>query len=71
MAEIRLQGLAHSYAPLAADPAYALHPLDMTWRDGETYALLGPSECGKSTMLNIISGLLRPSCPIPDDYEAF
>ncbi|WP_370159484.1 ABC transporter ATP-binding protein [Limimaricola soesokkakensis] len=61
MAEIHLQQLAHSYAPDAADPAYALKPIDMVWQDGQTYALLGPSGCGKSTMLNIISGLLKPS----------
>ena len=58
MAEIRLETLAHRYAP---GGAYALKPLDMTWRSGGTYALLGPSGCGKSTMLNIISGLIRPS----------
>ncbi len=61
MAEIQLANLAHSYNPTAPTPAYALEPLDMTWSDGQTYALLGPSGCGKSTMLNIISGLLRPS----------
>ena len=61
MAEIHLQNLAHSYAPDAPEPAWALKPLDMVWQDGQTYALLGPSGCGKSTMLNIISGLLKPS----------
>lgn len=57
MAEIRLAKLAHSYG----NGTNALKPLDMTWRDGGTYALLGPSGCGKFTMLNIISGLLKPS----------
>lgn len=61
MAEIHLANLAHSYNPSAQVPDYALEPLDMTWSDGQTYALLGPSGCGKSTMLSIISGLLRPS----------
>lgn len=62
MAEISLKGLGHSYleAPLADDD-YALKPVDLTWRDGQTFALLGPSGCGKTTMLNIISGLLAPS----------
>lgn len=58
MAEIVLENLAHAYAP---GTPYALKPLHMTWRNGGTYALLGPSGCGKLTMLNIISGLLRPS----------
>ena len=61
MADIHLESLAHSYDPAATSPEYALKPLDMTWRNGETYALLGPSGCGKSTMLNIISGLIHPS----------
>lgn len=61
MAKIHLQSLAHSYAPEAPEPEYALKPMDMVWEDGQTYALLGPSGCGKSTMLNIISGLLQPS----------
>ena len=61
MAEIHLEQLAHSYAPDAPERVYALQPLDLTWQDGETYALLGPSGCGKTTMLNIISGLIRPS----------
>ena len=58
MAEIKLENLGHAYG---AGGAYALKPLNMTWADGQTYALLGPSGCGKSTMLNIISGLIRPS----------
>ncbi len=62
MARITLDNLAHSYlkAPKAEDD-YALKELNLTWRDGEAYALLGASGCGKSTLLNIISGLLQPS----------
>ncbi|MEM8824867.1 MAG: ABC transporter ATP-binding protein, partial [Pseudomonadota bacterium] len=39
----------------------ALKQLDLTWANGQAYALLGASGCGKSTLLNIISGLLEPS----------
>ncbi|WP_312241957.1 ABC transporter ATP-binding protein [Pantoea sp.] len=35
----------------------ALHPLDLTVQAGETLVLLGPSDCGKTTTLRIISGL--------------
>ncbi|MDR3374417.1 MAG: ABC transporter ATP-binding protein [Ancalomicrobiaceae bacterium] len=61
MARVELDHIAHSYAPKAAEPAYALHPLDVVWEEGSACALLGPSGCGKTTLLNIISGLIAPS----------
>ena len=62
MARITLDNLAHSYSPSPkADADWALKPMSLTWRDGGAYALLGSSGCGKTTLLNIISGLLRPS----------
>ena len=33
----------------------------MSFADGGAYALLGPTGCGKTTMLNIISGLVTPT----------
>ena len=62
MAAITLDGLAHSYlARPSREEDWALKQLDLTWADGEAYALLGASGCGKSTLLNIISGILTPS----------
>ena len=61
MARIELD-LAHSYKPNPSqDSDYALLPLKMNFEDGGAYALLGPWGCGKTTMLNIMSGLLVPS----------
>jgi glycerol transport system ATP-binding protein len=62
MARIELRGMAHSYAPASASQKdWAVHPLELVWKDGGAYALLGPSGCGKTTLLNIISGLVRPT----------
>lgn len=62
MARIELCNVAHAYASNPkTDDDYALKHLNLTLEDGVAYALLGASGCGKTTLLNTISGLLTPS----------
>src|ERR1700750_2347926 len=62
MARIDLVDLAHSYiGNNAAIESFALKPVTMTWRQGGAYALLGPSGCGNTTLLNVISGIITTS----------
>lgn len=62
MARIDFNNAGHSYSGPSENLAdYALQPMNLSWKDGEKYALLGPSGCGKTTLLNMISGLVRPS----------
>lgn len=62
MAQIDLHKLAHSYLSKPTNESdFALQEMNLSWEDGNAYALLGPSGCGKTTLLNIISGLVTPS----------
>src|SRR5919106_1190984 len=62
MARITLDKVAHAYGKAPRGSAdFAVKELNLVWEDGGAYALLVPSGCGKTTLLNIISGLITPS----------
>src|SRR6516225_10458429 len=56
MPEIVFQGVSKSYGKDAA-----LHDVTVAFEDGVTTAVVGPSGGGKSTLLQLINGLIRPS----------
>ena len=54
---LELSGVSYSY-PNAQSPA--VHDITLELRRGQSIALVGPTGCGKSTLVNVILGLLEP-----------
>lgn len=55
MAEVRLNNVTVQYNGKTAIEDFSLHV-----EDGECFTLLGPSPCGKTTVLRAIAGLVKP-----------
>ena len=60
-AAIELRGVTKRFVTPAGTAFTALHDLDLTVAAGEFCAVVGPTGCGKSTTLALISGLEPPS----------
>ena len=60
--EIRFEHVSKTFGKVgAADLFRAVDDLNLEIRSGELVAILGKTGCGKSTMFNMIAGLLEPS----------
>ena len=57
MAAIELRGVTKKFATADGGAYTALKNLDLTVEDGEFCAVVGPTGCGKSTTLTLVSGL--------------
>jgi ABC-type branched-subunit amino acid transport system ATPase component len=55
-AVLEVSGLCHSFAALRA-----VSELDLLVRAGEIVSLIGPNGSGKTTTINLVSGVYRPS----------
>jgi NitT/TauT family transport system ATP-binding protein len=58
---IALDGIECTFRSAAGAPFTALRQLSLQVADGEFVAVVGPTGCGKSTILNITAGLLAPT----------
>jgi len=65
--EVRAQGQAVDFVAVSKEytvegkPVKALSPITLSVKEGEIAAIVGPSGAGKTTILNIIAGLEKPS----------
>ena len=59
--KLALKDVSHYYEAVNGAGVHALSHVSLSIRDGEFVAVVGASGCGKSTMLNIMSGILTPT----------
>src|SRR5687767_11911041 len=55
---ISISGLGKTYA----SGLRALDGIDLEIRKGEIFALLGPNGAGKTTLINVVCGIVTPTC---------
>lgn len=58
---VDLRGVNVTFWNRKGEPNYVLQGVDLQVRAGEFLALVGRSGCGKTTVLNLLAGLERPS----------
>ena len=58
---IELRSVTKRFLTPAGEPFTALHDVNLVVEPGQFCAIVGPTGCGKSTTLTLVSGLDRPS----------
>ncbi len=58
---IELKSVSYTYVPNTPYSAQALSDVDLKINDGEFVGIIGATGCGKSTLIQVIDGLLSPS----------
>ena len=54
---LQLRQVSKTYCTESGAPVVALQDVDLTLHEGEFVILIGPTGCGKTTLLNIVAGL--------------
>lgn len=62
--EYRVNNIYKSYEGLSV-----LEDVTLTFQDGKTTCILGPTGCGKTTLLHIVSGLVEPDSGDIDGFK--
>jgi len=60
-AGISLRNVGLTYRPRGKDPFEALSDISLDVHDREMFAIVGPTGCGKTSLLLLISGILTPT----------
>lgn len=58
---ITLENVSYTYAPGTAFETAALSSVSLTVEEGEFVGIVGHTGCGKSTLVQLMAGLLRPT----------
>jgi iron(III) transport system ATP-binding protein len=61
---VEVEDLRHCYGRKASSTPNAIDGVSLDIADGEFFVLLGPSGCGKATLLRCIAGLERPTAGV-------
>ena len=59
--QVSLRGVTRAFERADGGRLHALGPIDLELRAGELFSIVGPSDCGKSTLLDIVAGLSEVS----------
>jgi NitT/TauT family transport system ATP-binding protein len=57
---LQLNRISKTYRSESGAPVVALNNVDLALHEGEFVVLIGPTGCGKTTLLNIVAGLDAP-----------
>src|SRR5579859_4085688 len=58
---IEIDGLSKTYRPPASAPVHAVAHVTLSVPAGQVVGILGPNAAGKTTLLKLITGMVRPT----------